>query len=70
MKKVSLYRQLTFDEMKGLLERLPKANRWEQMGDSLPWTEYEKVYNKRLKNDTVGASNRPGQERERGQGQR
>ena len=30
------------------------------MGDSLPWTEYEKVYNKQLKNDTVGASNRPG----------
>lgn len=29
-------------------------------GDSLPWMEYEKVYNKRLKNDTVGASNRQG----------
>ena len=60
MKKVSLHGQLTFDEMKGSLERLPKTNRWVQMGDSLPWKEYEKVYNKQLKNDTVGASNRPG----------
>lgn len=60
MKIVSLNGQMTFDEMKGSLERLPKTNRWVQMGDTLPWTEYEKVYNKRLKNDTVGASNRPG----------
>ena len=45
MKKVSLHGQLTFDEMKGSLERLPKTNRWVQMGDSLPWTEYE--------NDTI-----------------
>ena len=60
MKKVSLHGQLTFDEMKGSLDRLPKTNQWVQMGDSLPWTEYEKVYNKRLKNDTIGASNRPG----------
>lgn len=51
---------MTFDEMKGSLERLPKTNRWVQMGDTLPWTEYEKVYNKRLKNEKVGASNRPG----------
>ena len=51
---------MTFDEMKGSLERLPKSNRWVQMGDTLPWREYENVYNKRLKNDRVGASNRPG----------
>lgn len=51
---------MTFDEMKGSLERLPKTNRWVRMGDMLPWTEFEKVYNRRLKNDTVGASNRPG----------
>lgn len=51
---------MTFDEMKGSLERLPKTNRWVQMGDALPWGEYEKVYNERLKNDKVGASNRPG----------
>lgn len=60
MKVTSLHGQMTFDEMKGSLERLPKTNRWVQMGDTLPWTEYEKVYNKHLKNDTVGASNRPG----------
>lgn len=60
MKIVSLNGQLTFDEMKGSLERLPKTNRWVQMGDALPWGEYEKVYNERLKNDKVGASNRPG----------
>lgn len=46
--------------MKGSLERLPKSNRWVQMGDNLPWGEFEKVYNKSLKNDLVGASNRPG----------
>lgn len=60
MKIVSLQEQLTFDEMKGSLERLPKTNRWVQMGDALPWSEYEKVYNKRLNNEKVGASNRPG----------
>lgn len=60
MKIVSLQGQLTFDEMKGSLERLPKSNRWVQMGDRLPWAEFEKVYNKSLKNDLVGASNRPG----------
>lgn len=51
---------MTFDEMKGSLERLPKSNRWVQMGDHLPWAEFEKVYNKSLKNDLVGANNRPG----------
>lgn len=51
---------MTFDEMKGSLERLPKSNRWVQMGDKLPWGEFEKVYNKSLKNDLVGANNRPG----------
>lgn len=60
MKIVSLQWQLTFDEMKGSLEGLPKTNRWVQMGDALPWSEYEKVYNKRLNNERVGASNRPG----------
>lgn len=60
MKIVSLNGQMTFDEMKGSLERLPKTNRWVQLGDTLPWAEYEKVYNKRLKNDHVGAGNRPG----------
>lgn len=60
MKILSLNGQMTFDEMKGSLERLPKTNRWVQLGDTLPWAEYEKVYNKRLRNDHVGAGNRPG----------
>lgn len=60
MKIVSLKGQMTFDEMKGSFERLPKTNRWVQLGDTLPWAEYEKVYNKRLRNDHVGAGNRPG----------
>ena len=50
MKIVSLNGQMTFDEMKGSLERLPKTNRWVQLGDALPWAEYKKVYNKRVKN--------------------
>ncbi len=57
MKIVSLQGQMTFDEMKGSLERLPKSNRWVQMGDKLPWAEFEKVYNKNLRNDLVGANN-------------
>ena len=60
MKIVSMNGQLTFEEMKGSLARLPKSNRWVKMGDTLPWAEYERVYNQRLKNDRVGASNRPG----------
>ncbi len=59
MKIASYNGQLTFEEMKGSLESLPKTNRWVKMGDALPWSEYEKVYNKRLKNDSVGASNKP-----------
>lgn len=60
MKIVSLNGQMTFDGMKDTLERLPKTNRWVRMGNTLPWTEFEKVYNKCLKNDNVGAANRPG----------
>lgn len=59
MKIVSLNGQLTFDEMKGSLERLPKTNRWVQMGDALPWEQFEKVYKQRLNNAKVGASNIP-----------
>ena len=39
MKIVSLQGQMTFDEMKSSLERLPKSNRWVQMGDKPPWAE-------------------------------
>lgn len=59
MKIVSLNGQLTFDEMKGSLERLPKTNRWVQMGDALPWEQFEKVYKQRLNNAKVGAGNIP-----------
>lgn len=60
MKRTSVSGQLTFEEMRGSLSRLPKANRWVRMGDTLPWAEYERVYNKRLHNDRAGASNKPG----------
>ena len=43
MKITSLHGQMTFEEMKGSLERLPKTNRWVRMGDTLPWTEYEET---------------------------
>lgn len=59
MKIVSFNGQMTFDEMKGSLEHLPKSIRWVQMDDTLPWAEYERVYNLYLGNDKVGASNRP-----------
>jgi hypothetical protein len=51
--------QLTFDEIKGSLKNLPKTNRWVQLGDSLPWDEYEKFYLKHLNNDKKGAANKP-----------
>lgn len=60
MKIVTLQGQMTFDEMKCSLASLPKTNRWVKMGDTLPWAEFEKHYNKHLKNDSVGASNKPG----------
>lgn len=59
MKIVTLHGQLTFDEMKGSLERLPKTNRWVILGDTLPWPEFEKLYSKRLNNADSGASNIP-----------
>ena len=59
MRLVSFNGQMTFDEMKGSLEHLPKSNRWVQMDDTLPWAEYETVHYQYLGNDKVGASNRP-----------
>lgn len=59
MKFVSLHGQMTFDEMKRSLERLPKTNRWVQMSDKLPWMKLKRVYNRSLRNDLVGADNRP-----------
>lgn len=51
-------KQLTFAEMQGSLSALPKTNRWVQMGDTLPWDEFDKFYLQRLKNDQKGAPNK------------
>lgn len=59
MKIVSIPGQLTFDEMKGSLEGLPKTNRWVVLGDTLPWGAFEALYSKRLNNEKSGADNVP-----------
>lgn len=41
------------------LDELDKSNRWVRLGDELPWTEMEKLYNSRLNNAVVGAGNKP-----------
>lgn len=40
-------------------DELDKNNRWVKLGDLLPWTEQEKVYNSRLDNEVKGAGNKP-----------
>ncbi len=40
-------------------DELDKNNRWVKLGDLLPWTELEKVYNSRLGNKVKGAGNKP-----------
>lgn len=52
-------RQLTFDEMKGSLSSLPKDNQWVRLGDTLPWDELDRLYLRKLHNDTCGAKNKP-----------
>ena len=41
------------------LENLPKDNRWVLIGDKYPWAAAERAYNKRLRNQKVGAGNKP-----------
>ena len=41
------------------LSELNKSNRWVVLGDMLPWTELEKVYNSKLGNQSKGAGNKP-----------
>nr|CRY93867.1 hypothetical protein [uncultured prokaryote] len=41
------------------LENLSKDNRWVKLADSLDWDYIEVEYNKRLKNQKVGAGNKP-----------
>lgn len=52
-------KQLLIDDFKSSLEGLNKSNRWVQLGDTLPWDEIEKLYNKRLNNGKRGAGNKP-----------
>lgn len=38
---------------------MDQNNRWVKLGDCLPWTELEKIYNSRLDNKVKGAGNKP-----------
>lgn len=51
-------KQLCLDDFKSSLEGLNKSNRWVELGDTLPWDEIEKLYNKRLNNGKRGAGNK------------
>ena len=53
------HKQLTLDLLRSTLDSLDKSNRWVQMGDRLPWTDIEKVYNSKLGNQEKGAGNKP-----------
>ena len=53
------YKQLTLDAFKSSLDDLDKSNRWVWLGDHLPWEEYEKLYESKLNNRSVGAGNKP-----------
>jgi hypothetical protein len=59
MKYSSQHKQLIFDVFHSSLSELSKENRWVKLGDSLPWDEIEKIYNKRLNNTHGGAGNKP-----------
>lgn len=52
-------RQLTLDIFRSSLDDLDKSNRWVVLGDTLPWSELEKVYNSKLHNKDKGAGNKP-----------
>ena len=41
------------------LENLSKDNRWVKLADALDWDYIEVEYNKRLRNQKVGARNKP-----------
>ena len=51
----------TYDlfDLRKSLSSLNKENRWVKLGDSLPWSEIEVAYNKRLSNTHYGAGNKP-----------
>lgn len=59
MKYTSSLEQLSVDMFRSSFDDLDKNNRWVKLGDLLPWTELEKVYNSRLDNGVKGAGNKP-----------
>ena len=59
MKYTSHLNQLSVDKFRSSFDELDKINRWVKLGDLLPWTELEKVYNSRLDNEVKGAGNKP-----------
>lgn len=59
MKYTSHLKQLSVGMFRSSFDELNKSNRWVKLGDLLPWTELEKVYNSRLDNEVKGAVNKP-----------
>lgn len=59
MKYTSHLKQLSVDMFRSSFDDLDKNNRWVKLGDSLPWTELENIYNSRLDNKVKGAGNKP-----------
>lgn len=58
MKYTSHLKQLSVDMFRSSFDELDKNNRWVKLGDLLPWTELEKVYNSRLDYEVKGAGKR------------
>jgi len=58
MKYSSQHKQLSFDVFHSSLSDLSKESRWVKLGDSFPWNEIEKIYNRRLNNTHGGADNK------------
>lgn len=52
-------KQLTLDLFRSSFDDLDKTNRWVVLGDTLPWSELEKIYNSKLSNKVKGAGNKP-----------
>lgn len=59
MKFSSQGKQLSTDAFRSSLDSLSKSNRWVQLGDTLPWSDIERLYNHRLNNGMCGAGNKP-----------
>ncbi|MDD2436198.1 MAG: transposase [Massilibacteroides sp.] len=59
MKYKSQGMRLSIDAFKSSLEGLNKANRWVKLGDTLPWSEIERLYAVQLNNGKRGAGNKP-----------